>query len=324
MAAMKLGIVGFGIMGERLLRAALDHDRDTVVVAGVYDPAATAQQRLKDSLPEVAVLPSADAAITASDCLYIASPPASHLDYARQAMASNRIFFSEKPLAVDVAEARRFVGEVEGWGRPAAVNYIFASSPAVDQIIDWVGEGIVGEPVSVTVELGFAGWPRPWQMDASGWLSRRQQGGFTREVASHFLFLSQRLFGDLLLEDAEVTWPDGDGSETAISALLTAGSIPVRLVGKVGATEKPDHNLWTLEGDAGAVRLRDWAVAEHRRPDGSWAEAANAMPNELARPLVLRRQLDKLAAMVAGREHNLASVREALQVQEAVEGILEA
>lgn len=322
MAAMELGIIGFGIMGERLLRAALDHDPGTVSVTGVYDPSAAAQQRLKDSLPEVAILASPDAAIAASDCLYIASPPASHLDYARLAMASNRAFFSEKPLAVNVAEARRFVDEVEAWGRPAAVNYIFASSPAVDQIVDWMGEGIVGEPLSVTVELAFAAWPRPWQEDASSWLSLRHQGGFTREVASHFLYLSQHLFGDLALQDAEVEWPEGEGSELAISALLTAGSMPVRLVGRVGATEKPDHNLWTLEGDAGAVRLRDWAIAEHRRPDANWAEAANAMPNELARPLVLRRQLDKLAAMVAGQPHNLASVREALQVQEAVEGIL--
>lgn len=324
MTAMALGIIGFGIMGERLLRAALAHDRETVTVAGVYDPAAAAQARLRETLPEVPVLASPEAAVAACDCLYIASPPDSHLDHARLAMTADRAFLSEKPLATDVAAARRFVDEVETWGGPAAVNFIFASSPAVEQIVDWTGEGIVGTPVSVNIELAFATWPRAWQQDAASWLSLRHQGGFTREVASHFLFLSQRLFGSLAMKSADVEWPAGDGSETAIAAELTAGSLPVRLTGRVGATEKADHNLWTLEGDAGAVRLRDWAVAEHRRPDGSWAEAADAMPNEVARPLVLRRQLDKLAAMVAGRPHNLASVREALDVQEAVEAILSA
>ena len=322
MAAMTLGIVGFGIMGERLLRAALAQEQETVTVAGVFDPAPAAQQRLRESLPQVAVMASAEAAVAASDCLYVASPPVSHLGYARLAMAADIAFFSEKPLAVDVAAARAFVAEVEAWGPRAAVNYIFASSPAVDQIEAWMREGVVGQPRGVSIELAFAAWPRPWQMDAAGWLSLREQGGFTREVASHFLFLSQRLFGDLALREARVEWPAGEASETAIAATLSAGSLPVRLDGRVGATDLDDHNLWTLEGETGAVRLRDWAIAERRMPDGNWAQAPDAMPNERARPLVLQRQLGKLAAMVAGEPHNLASVREALQVQEAVEGIL--
>ena len=43
---VKLGFIGFGIMGERLLRAALAHDPARLVVSGIYDPSANAAQRL--------------------------------------------------------------------------------------------------------------------------------------------------------------------------------------------------------------------------------------------------------------------------------------
>ncbi|HTN85525.1 MAG TPA: hypothetical protein VL242_17625, partial [Sorangium sp.] len=80
--------------------------------------------------------------------------------------------------------------------------------------------------------------------------------------------------------------------------------------GRVGGTDKPDHNLWVLEGDQGAVRLRDWSIAERRQPDGSWRVAADAMPNEQARPLVLRRQLDAVAAMACGEMPTLGQYME--------------
>ena len=48
------------------------------------------------------------------------------------------------------------------------------------------------------------------------------------------------------------------------------------------------------------------------------------MPNERARPLVLRRQLMAVAAMTRGEAHGLATVAEALAVQEVVEAVLAA
>ena len=94
------------------------------------------------------------------------------------------------------------------------------------------------------------------------------------------------------------------------------------LTGGVGTTEKPDHNFWVLRGDQGSIRLRDWSVAERLAEDGSWQEAPDAMANEDARPLVLKGQLEKVITMVAGKPQSLATVDEALEVQEIVETLL--
>lgn len=319
----RLGIIGAGIMGERMLRAALEHARGVVDVTGVWDASPAALDRLGALLPVRAG--SAAAVIGDADCVYVATPPATHLPYAGQALAAGRAVFLEKPLATDVAAAEAFAG-LHGGAR-VAVNFPFASSFAVEQLREWMVEGAVGTPGELAIHVAFRAWPRPWQQGAASWLDAPGEGGFTREVVSHFLFLARRLLGPLRLVEAQAERRDG-GTERAVRARLEAGGVPVTLQGDVGTTEADDHNTWTLTGSAGAgsaaVRLRDWSVAERRGADGAWQADPGALPNEKMRPLVLRRQLEAVDRMTRGEAHALATVGEALDVQRVVEGILDA
>lgn len=315
----KLGFIGFGIMGERLLRAGLAHDE--IAISGIFDPAPSAADRLRAIDPNLAVYASAADVIAASDVLHIASPPRSHLGYLEQCASAGRAALCEKPLATDVESAEKAVAAVKSKGMRAAVNFPFASSLAVDALKAWIGDGTVGTPERVDILMAFKTWPRPWQMDAVSWLDATAEGGFLREVGSHFLFLTRRLIGPLQLESGTSAYPEPGRSERQITASVKAGGIPVSVIGRVGTTDLDDHNTWTLTGSKGRIRLRDWSIAE-REIDGRWQPPADAMPNEKARPLVLARQLDKVAAMTAGAQSTLASLDEALEVQRIVEAIL--
>jgi predicted dehydrogenase len=275
--------------------------------------------RVAQVFPAVPRLAGAAAVIAASECTYIASPPASHLPHARAAIAAGRSVFCEKPLSVDVADARAFVTEA---GPRGAVNFPFASSPAVATLRRWVEAGEIGTPQRIAIEVGFARWPRGWQVDAAGWLDRPIEGGFTREVVSHFLFLSRRFGGPLVDPVGRAEFPEAGKSERRVTATLKAGALPVTLSGAVGETAKDDHNVWRLEGDKGAVRLCDWSIAERRAADGTWQPAPDALPQDQARPLALRRQLEGVARLARREPHHLATLAEALNVQEIVEAIL--
>lgn len=317
--SVAIGIIGAGIMGERLIGAILQQDPELVHACGLWDPSPEAMRRMEKTFPDVPRMRDAAAVIAASDCVYVASPPAYHLGHARAALAAGKSFFGEKPLSIDVADARAFVSEA---GNRGAVNFPFASSFAVAALRDWIAKGEIGTPRRIDIEVSFKAWPRPWQADAVAWLDKPQQGGFTREVVSHFLFLARRLAGPLHDLSGEAWFPDAGTSERRIAATLRAGELPVTLAGAVGGTAKDDHNVWMLEGDRGAVRLCDWSIAERRLPDGTWQPAPDAMPNERARPLALKRQLEGVTNLARGKAHHLATLEEALDVQEIVEAIL--
>jgi predicted dehydrogenase len=314
---IRLGIIGAGIMGQRMLRAAIEQAADVVTIAGIWDPSGAAMAGMAEHFPDVVRAQAPSALIAASDCVYVASPPASHLVYARAALAAAKAVFCEKPLAVDVTAARGFVAEAID--ARAAVNFPMASSLAVATLQEWLPS--IGAPVRLEIEVAFAAWPRSWQRDAAGWLDAPVEGGFTREVVSHFLFLTRRMCGALNLLIGKASFPEAGRSERRIEARLETDGVPVVLRGSVGTTEKDDHNTWTLTGADGAIRLRDWSVAERLVGD-VWQPDAAAMPNERMRPLVLRRQLEGVSRMTHGQTHHLATLREALEVQEIVEAIL--
>src|SRR4051812_43052414 len=203
-----LGFIGYGIIGERLLRAAVAHDPATLPVAGVWDPSPQAMERLARDFPALPRASSSEALVEASDCVYVASPPASHLGHARRALSRGRAVLCEKPLATDLDDAAAFVADTESTAARVAVNFPFASSFAVDQLRSWIAEGRVGAPRSLSIEVAFATWPRSWQAEAAAWLDRRAEGGFTREVVSHFLFLSRRLLGPLHLTRSASNYPE--------------------------------------------------------------------------------------------------------------------
>jgi predicted dehydrogenase len=317
--AHRIGIIGLGVMGERMLRNLREHPGFEVVAA--WDPAAAALDKLRQLQPTARAAANAAALVAdpAVACVYIAAPPSLHLAQAHLAFDHGRAVFCEKPLATDLAAARAAVERAERERRLAAVNFPFAAAPAVRAIASGLKSGELGQIERVDIEVAFARWPRAWQ-ESAGWLGLRADGGFVREVLSHFIFVTQRLLGPVRLREARIDYPgDGRSAETAITARLEAGLVPVTLSGRVGG-DVPDLNRWTLTGRNGAFELHDW-YSLRRRVNGGWLDidfGEGASDRERA----YRAQLDALDAMLAGKPHPLPSFREGLAVQECIEAML--
>jgi predicted dehydrogenase len=317
--AHRIGIIGLGFMGEWMLRRAGRHP-DLAVVAG-WDPAPHAAATLRSLLPEARF--ARDAADLVADpavtCVYIAAPPDTHLAYANLAFDHGKAVFSEPPFATDPAACRALVARVERERHSAALNFSFASAPAVRAIASGLKSGELGGVVRVEIELAFSAWPRPWQ-DQAAWVGGRRQGGFAREVLSHFVFLTQRLLGPLRLAESRVELPADDGAaETALWARLEVGTVPVQITARIGG-ESADFNRWNLLGRQGAFELHDW-YSLRRRINGGWLDID--FGEGPVRELSHRAQLDALAALLDGRPHGLPSLREGVAAQEIIEAMLQ-
>ena len=313
-----IGIIGLGVMGERMLRNMGKHP--AFAVATAWDPAPSAAEKLGAIAPNARL--ARDAADLIADervgCVYIAAPPSVHLAYASAAFAAGKAVFCEKPLAIDLAAGRAAMARVELERHRAAINFPFASAPAVRAIAAGLKSGELGPVQRLDIEVAFARWPRAWQAPAA-WLARREEGGFVREVLSHFVFLTQRLLGPVVIEECRVDYPaDGASAERAIAAQLTAGTVPVRLRGHVGGAIE-DMNRWVLTAANGAFELHDWYSLK-RRINGGWLDVDFGEGS--VRKIAHMAQLDSLDAMLSGGPHSLPRFREGLAVQDCVETLL--
>lgn len=311
--AYRVGIIGLGIMGQRMLGNMGLYDDFDVVTA--FDP--------QQSVPGENYAESADALINDPDVdlVYIACPPDYHAEYAIMAANAGKPVFCEKPLGVDVAQSRDLVATIEASGIPNAVNFSFAANPARAFLKSKLANGAFGNIDAIDIRLHFATWPRAWQ-DAAAWLAERKQGGYVREVLSHFIYLTESVFGSLKLENTLVRYPDGpngSAAESHVFADLSCGSIPVSVAGGVGGTG-PDRVEYTVWGQTQSCKLDDWYTVNLSDGPG-WVPAMTDIndPRQVGRI----QQLDHLAAFMRDEAHELPDFRAALSVQEIIEGILQ-
>jgi predicted dehydrogenase len=302
---VRVAIVGAGIMGGRMLAEMARHPGFEPAWAWDLSP-----EVREDTAAEYPALDFVEDIFDhPADLFYIATPPATHASLARRA---SRAVLCEKPLAVDVSEARRLVDEIQ---IPNAVNFPFATHPIVATLEQELAAERHGEALRLEIRLSFSEWPRKWQQGAGSWLAQPEQGGFLREVFSHFAYLTDRLLGPVELVEAEVARGPA-GTESLVRAKLQAGSVPAVLVGDVGG-RAPDFNEWTLYGSRASYRIQDWNELKVGN-DGRWRDLQPTSPPAHG----LEEQLDAVIQMVSGRPHPLPTFADALRVQELVEEIL--
>ncbi len=317
---MKPGIafIGLGIMGHRMLTNMAAHGGFTLV--GGWDPGPTARDRTRAAFPALPLVedPAEIVAAPETEVVYIACPPAAHAEHALAALAAGKAIWCEKPLGVELAESRALVEAVEAAGAKNAINFPFADAQAANLIDRELKAGGLGEVAGIDIRLHFARWPRDWQADAV-WLAERAEGGYVREVFSHFVFLIQRLFGPAVLRDAGLRYPEDPRlCETHFTALLDCDGVPVSAAGSSGGAG-PDQVEITVWGEERAYRLWDWNRLKSSA-NGAWRDELTELENP--RHDGYMRMLDNFRAFLAGQPNSMPSFRDALSVQEIVEGIL--
>jgi predicted dehydrogenase len=313
-------IIGLGIMGQRMLANMHAHQRFTVVTA--WDPEPAACARTAARYPELRIAGSAAEAIDDArvGVVYIACPPAWHREHALASFAAGKAVYCEKPLGVDVSASADLVDAAARSRCCNIVNFSLASAAATREVEAMLGAGALGDLAGVDVYVHFSRWPREWQAGAAAWLSRREQGGFTREVLSHWIYLSERLFGPLTLDGAQVRYP-GDGvAESHVLARLSAGALPVIVAGSVGGVG-PDAVEYTIWGAQRSCRIHDWNRLRSSS-GGAWSEQLAHLADPRQTGYML--QLDNAAAALSGQAHSMPGFADALRVQRIVEDILRA
>ncbi|MBB5803166.1 putative dehydrogenase [Saccharothrix ecbatanensis] len=255
---LRLGIVALGAMGVEMLTAAASHPEYTVVRASDIDPAAI--DRVRTAHPAVTFTTDAQEIIQSPDvdAVYIATPPMFHADLAIAAMGAGKAVFCEKPLAISLADGRRMVRAASERGAVGAVNFALSDRDAVLEVERGLTAGEVGEVCGIDIRLSFPRWPREFQAGAA-WLAGRDQGGFVREVLSHFVYLTDRLLGPLDPVDVGIDTPFADprASEVAARGFLRAGKVPVH-VSAFSGVAGPELYEWILWGTRRSYLLRNW------------------------------------------------------------------
>jgi predicted dehydrogenase len=146
-----IALIGCGNAAKELHLPAYEHWG--VDVAGVYDPVPAATEGVRERFPCVrAVYGSLEEALTDPDVVAvdIATRPAERIELILHAVAAGKHVLAQKPLALDIDDARRAVDAAERAGVKLAVNQNGRWAPQWRAATLLVQQGAIGAVFAVT------------------------------------------------------------------------------------------------------------------------------------------------------------------------------
>jgi len=276
MRTLNVGIIGFGFIGKV-------HAYGYLTLPLFYErlPVRGRITHICTSRPETAELGraqiGADVATTdyrsitenpAIDVVHICSPNDRHKDALLSAMRHNKHIYCDKPLVVNVAEAREIQAALPAYRGIAQMTLQLRFFPASMRAKQLIEEGFLGQPLEFRALYLHAGSanrnaPLKWKLSAAS------GGGVIADLASHVLDLGHHLLGDYreLLATTQIAYPERPSAADSSQRVKVEAEDCVMMLartasGAVGhleatkiATGTEDELRFEIHGEKGALRF---------------------------------------------------------------------
>jgi len=309
-----IGIVGCGVIGNRLAAAIDSHDRYELAAACDLDADRAASLAADHGTARTATTTDHEALVETDglDAVYVGVPPLAHREVVADALAAGRHVICEKPIAADTETGREMTALAEETDRVTAVNLPFRYTPGFVRLREAVADGEVGDPRRIELRFRFPEWPREWQDVA--WLESRDQGGrcgrsgrTSCSAPGAVRPRRDRLRRRRLRRGRAPTRTtlSGRSARTASAGRSTCCAIH----------EGDEENSITVVGDEGSLSLTEW----HRLVRDRGRETEATLVDE--RGNTVRSLLTEFADAVDGADGDLVSFAEATRVQAVLDAI---
>ena len=327
MSDVRLAVAGVGLIGRRHVEAIAR--ASGVTLAALVDPDDAVRRVAGASwFPNLGGLDGVGV-----DGVILATPNAAHVDGALACVAMGLPVLVEKPLATDVAGARRLVDVAAAHGVALLTGHHRRYNPLIAAAKAIVDSGEIGRVVSVQAMF----WLRkPADYFDVEW--RRLPGAgpvFVNLI--HDIDLLRHLVGEITavqslasnavrgfeVEDTAVILLEF--ASGAVGTASVSDAIPAPWSWELTSGENPayprtDEACYLIGGERGSLELPGLRVWSHAG-DGSWYDPIDIRAESVTEADPLVRQVEHFAAVIRGEETPLVSGREGLRTLAVIEAI---
>jgi inositol 2-dehydrogenase len=213
---IRVAVIGLGRMG-RFYAQTLARLGPRVELYAVADPDPRARAAVQAELGLTRVFdrPEAVLALKEVDALVIATPTSTHAQVLIAAAQAGRLkaIFSEKPLALSLADTRAVIDAVESAGILLQVGFMRRFDPGYRQAYDSIKAGQIGRPVT------FKGVGRDPTCPPLDYANPAHSGGLVVDMGIHDFDLARWLMS------SEVVRVSAEGTLLACDQLAAFGDI---------------------------------------------------------------------------------------------------
>lgn len=311
---VKVAMIGIGAIGERILRKFQYHSG--VELVAVCDLNPEKLQTLKEDLEDVSLHTDYVDMLQKNeiDLVYIAVPPKYHHEIALYVLKQKKHVLCEKPLANSLNESLEMLLAAREAQVTHAMNFPMVYTNVYQLFKDKVLTGEIGEVKRVEVHLQFTEWPRSWQKN--NWISSREQGGFIREVAPHYIQMIHDMLGELRNVTSFVEYPEDDTlcENSFVTHMKLQNGVTVLFNGVSGIGQK-EHLSFKVFGEKGTLDLSNWSQLSMSSPD----KPTTVLPIERTEQHDI---VMEILNAIEGKDAKIVTFEQGYQVQQVLEKML--
>jgi len=292
---LRVGIAGAGFIGTVHARAArLARAR----LVGVADSSLEHSEASARRLGADRAFESAEALVESPDIdvVHVCTPNHLHLPLAEAALMAGKHVICEKPLALDVAGAKRLTELAIACNRRALVPFVYRYHPMVREARERVRSGRTG-----AVRLVHGTYLQDWLLrrDDDNWRVDANLGGASRafaDIGSHWCDLAEFVTGHRIARLSArtlTTRPEGTEDAALVQFETDQGAAGSAVISQISAGRK--NRLW-LEVDGA-----DESVAfDQEEPESLWCGRRDSATILKRDPAFLSPSAARLAWLPAG------------------------
>jgi len=319
MRKISVGIIGLGGIAERMLPKFLKHPKTDII--GVFDLDAKRMSAIKKRF-EINAVSNSDELINDKkiDSIYLAVPPKDHNEIAIRIMKSNKHILCEKPMASTVREAMEMNEVALETGVVNALSFPLYYGFEYNRIKQLLKVKTLGTIKRVELSALYPSWPRPWQQN--NWIDSRKEGGFAREVFTHFVQLIQASFGPIKQIYSNVEYPENQNKSEI--GLIAHGKLEngakVLFNGLTGVNQLGHINL-TIFGSKGSVEFRNWRKLTVNTGQQNYVTSGDFKDKDNSVDAYYE-LINSFYETIEGKKDKLVTFKEGVQITQVIEKLL--
>ncbi len=250
------GIVGCGDVADRKAGAAFNGISGSRLVAVMRRNVEAAQAFAERHGAKLATA-DADAVITHPDVdiVYVATPPANHLEYALRVAEAGKACLVEKPAGRSLEELDTMLAAFERAGVPLYVSYYRRHLPRFEKVREIIRSGTIGPVTSVTYSASKKPKSKGWSLDVP-----TSGGGHFYDIGGHMLDLFDDWFGALGFQGgaASNALPEHVAEDVVSVSFLSADGVLGSAHWNFAASHNRDELV--IDGTRGRLKLSGTSV----------------------------------------------------------------
>lgn len=311
---LKIGLLGASKIAPRaVIEPARARDDVEIVAVGARDPKRARAYADEHGVAHVSNSYAALVERDDIDLVYIALPPAAHLEWTRKSVEAGKAVLCEKPFAMDAGQARAMVAAAEVANRPLIEAYHYRFHNVIHRTEALLAEGAIGR---ITGAKAYFSVPIAKTPGELRWI-RDQGGGSLMDLGCYPLHALRTL----LKREPTVVSATGefeDGVDVSIDAKLDFAGVAAEM----SCSMRPDRfgARLTLTGERGQIQIVNFVGPQM---GGRFTVTRDGGTEELnmAGPTTYAAQLEHIVRVMKGEIIPLTGGDDAIAQMTAIDAI---